>query len=274
MTPLNSIIKKLIVFFIIVLSIIFIWNFFVKSDNYDKKEQLSVTESYKSLNEDSSSNYIPLKDNTTFKQLNTSPSSVLLTGIDNIRILPIYKLRSESDKNILFTENSSYYSDPENRNGEDKYNYFMPGIDIINGYNLINLGYYDINTQKLSYLFQKPVLIKTFYFPSLERDSIDKKPITRNYFMVSVYDEDTNKDSLINNKDLRKFYHIDQFNTKHIQILPKGYSSVRSTYDYKNDIMYIYARKDINKNGTPDKEEPLNIFWIRLSEPTILQKFY
>jgi hypothetical protein len=87
-----------------------------------------------------------------------------------------------------------------------------------------------------------------------------------------VYDEDTNQDLLINTKDLRKFYHIDQFNTKKTQIIPRDYSAIRSTYDYKNDIMYIYTRYDANKNGMPDKEEPVAIYWIRLSEPTIVKK--
>jgi hypothetical protein len=256
--------KRIIWLAISILLIVFFWSYFGRNNDFEKKEQLSAVESYEQ-SDDSSSNPVPLKNHSTFNQLNTAPSSVILTGINEIRLIPIYKLRQEVDRNISFY--SSSYSESEN-------DYFMPGIDIINGYNLINMGYYDLKTEKLSYIFQKPVLIKTFYFPSLEQDSLQNKPILRDYFMVSVYDEDTNKDSLINNKDLRKFYHIDRLNTKRTQILPNGYSSVRSTYDYKNDIMYIYARNDKNKNGTPDKDEPISIFWLRLYEPTILKKMY
>jgi hypothetical protein len=137
---------------------------------------------------------------------------------------------------------------------------------------MINMGHHDIETEKLSFIFEHPVLIRTFYFPGIKSDSLNHKPVMRDYFLVSVYDEDTNQDSLINTKDLRKFYHIDRFNTKKTQIIPCDYSAIRSTYDYKNDIMYIYARYDTNKNGMPEKEEPVAIFWIRLSEPTIVKK--
>jgi hypothetical protein len=259
--------KKRVIWLVIsILLIVFIWSYFGRRNDYEKKEQLSAVESFEQ-SDDSSSYQVPLRNHSTFNQLNTTPNSVLLTGIDEIRLIPIYKLRQETDRNINFN-NSSYSGD------ENIYTYFMPGIDIINGYNLVNMGYYDLKTEKLSYIFQKPVLIKTFYYPSLEQDSLDNKPISRDYFMVSVYDEDTNKDSLINNKDLRKFYHIARLNLKRTQILSNGYSSVRSTYDYKNDIMYIYAREDKNKNGTPDKDEPINIFWLRLKDPTVLRKMY
>ena len=148
----------------------------------------------------------------------------------------------------------------------------MPGIDIINGYNMINIGHYNIEKEKLTYLFQKPVLVKTLYFPGLKSDSLNGKPIKRNFFMVSVYDEDTNRDSLINKKDLRKIYHFDELNLKKTSLIPPNYSAVRSTYDYKNDIYYIYTKVDINKNGIADKTEPISIFWVKLNEPVNVKK--
>ena len=257
---------------VILLGIILVFAFlyFNSTSNHKKAEQLTVNESENQSESDSLNN--PIKGSTTFKQLSTSPSSVILTGLSNIKLLPMYKINSETDRNLNFSEGSSYYKNSDNNGEVDNFSYFMPGIDIFHGYNLINIGYFDLKKEKMSYFFQKPVLIKTFYFPSPEQDSLNNKPISRSYFMVSVYDEDTNKDSLINSKDLRKFYHFDEFKSTKTQILPNSYSSIRSTYDHKNDIMYIYARHDSNKNGTPEKAEPISIFYINLNEPTVVKQ--
>ncbi|MDR3235724.1 MAG: hypothetical protein LBT48_03230 [Prevotellaceae bacterium] len=127
-------------------------------------------------------------------------------------------------------------------------------------------------TGRLSYFFDNHVLIRTLYFPGVRSDSLNRQPVARNYFLVSVYDEDTNRDSLITTKDLRKFYHIDRLNTQKTQLIPSGYSAIRSDYDFQNDVMYIYARYDVNDNGTPEKNEPVAIYWIKLSDPTVIGK--
>jgi len=245
---------------------------FISCNNRSEKklEQLTVDEVEAQSNFDSLK--YSLKRNVTFNQLSTSTNSVLLTGIDKIRLLTIYKINQNRDKNIGFEEGTTFYNDSEAKDKEGLFNYFMPGIDIINGYNMINIGHYDLEKEKLSYLFQKPVLIKTLYFPGIKSDSLNGKPIKRNFFMVSVYDEDTNKDSLINNKDLRKIYHFDEINSKKTALIPVQYSAIRSTYDYKNDIYYIYTKYDSNKNGFADKTEPISVFWLKLTEPLNVKK--
>jgi hypothetical protein len=82
--------------------------------------------------------------------------------------------------------------------------------------------------------------------------------------LVSVYDEDTNKDTLINKKDLRRFYHFDAKVSVKTQIIPPNYSVIRSQYDSKNDLMYIFASLDEIKNGTQEKTESIHIFWFSL----------
>ncbi len=258
---------------IIALSLVSLVVFFFQSCNkqHDKKmEQLTVDE-VETEDEFDSLKY-SLNNNSSFKQLTTSPNSVLLTGIDKIRLLTIYKVKPKSDKNIQYVEGTTYYNDYDEKDKGDNFNYFMPGIDIINGYNMINVGHYNLETEKLSYLFQKPVLIKTLYFPGIRKDSLKGQPVKRNFFYVSVYDEDTNNDSLINKRDVRKIYHFDELNTQKTALLPKRFSAVRSTYDYKNDIYYIYSRFDANNNGTTEKTEPISIFWIQLSEPARVRK--
>ncbi len=209
--------------------------------------------------------------NTTFKQLASSPNSVIPTGSDEYRLLTVYKVNPQGDRNIQFYEGSSYrsYSRLEE---DDDFRYFMPGMDIIAGYNLINIGHYNVDKDTLTYFFQKPVLVKTLYFPGVNRDSLYRKPVSRNYYLVSVYDEDTNNDSLINKKDMRRMYHFDEGNTRKTSLLPPRYSAINSEYDYKLDAMYIYARFDENGNGIPEKTEPVAIFMIRLNNPTVVRK--
>ena len=92
--------------------------------------------------------------------------------------------------------------------------------------------------------------------------------------MVSVYDEDTNRDTLINRLDLRRFYSFNVSGQERIQLVPPNYSVERSQYDSQNDVMYIYARLDANQNGKIDKKEPLHIFWINLIQPDKAKRLY
>lgn len=203
----------------------------------------------------------------------STSGTVLLTGMDDVRLIPVYKVDPKSNRDMQNEYSTTYYDRYYyNAEDEDNYKYFMPGIDIIYGYNMVNMGHYDLTNEKLSYFFDHPVLIRTLYFPGERRDSLYNQPVNRDYFMVSVYDEDTNRDSLINTRDMRRMYHFDRLSTTKTTLLPPEYSAIRSTYDYKNDIMYIYARFDENSNGTPEREEPIAIFRLRLSEPTDVRK--
>ncbi|MEJ0031062.1 MAG: hypothetical protein WDO15_12090 [Bacteroidota bacterium] len=101
------------------------------------------------------------------------------------------------------------------------------------------------------------MLVKSVYYPSYVQDSVgekpNRKPIVRDYFLVSGYDEDTNGDTLLNRHDLRRFYHFNASCDVKTQIIPSDYNVLRSQYDSGNDVMYIYARHDDNKNGKSDQ---------------------
>jgi len=235
----------------------------------DTKEQELTLNEVESMGSDSARS--GLNNGSSFNQINTAPNEILLTGIDRVRLFTLYKIKQGQDRNILYDEGTSYYEHPEN-DQEDFHKYFMPGIDIIHGYNLVNIGHYNLDKDTLTYFFEKPVLIKTLYFPGVKKDTVNGKAITRNYFLVSVYNEDTNRDSTINNRDMRRFYFFDELNSKKTSLLPENFSAIRSSYDYKNDIMFIHARADLNGNGTPETKEPVSIFWIKLENPTIIKK--
>ncbi|MFN6946285.1 MAG: hypothetical protein ACK4ND_15150 [Cytophagaceae bacterium] len=209
--------------------------------------------------------------NISLNQLATIPNSVILTGLPDHRLITVYKAKKDG-KPASGTQRYSYSYYDEDNNGGLKH--FMPGIDLIYGYNLLNIAHYDMKQEKVNTLFEQPVLIKSLYYPSFTPDSLDKKPINRDYYLVSVYDEDTNNDTLINNKDLRRFYHFNSDCTKKTQLIPSDYSVVRSQYDSRNDVMFIFARHDANKNGTGDKNDPMHIFWINLKAPAPAKPMY
>jgi hypothetical protein len=220
------------------------------------EEQLRITNSDSPLNQTDTAKVNGIQGNLSFSQITTDPNSVVLTGLKQHRLVTVYKVRTEEDNG------SSYYKKryDDDYYGSDRVTHFMPGFDLLFGYNLLAIAHYDLTTEKLNSLFDKPVLIKSLYYPSFEQDSIDKKPINRNNYMVSVYDE--------------RFYSFNVSGQERIQLVPPNYSVERSQYDSQNDVMYIYARLDTNQNGKIDKKEPLHIFWINLKQPDKAKRLY
>jgi hypothetical protein len=204
------------------------------------------------------------------KKLLTSPKTVVLTGLNQHRLVTVYKSSAYISPGRNYSFRKKYYDD----GSDEREQFFMPGIDLIHGYNLLNIAHYDLATEKLNFLFDHSVLVKSLYYPSFEQDSLYKKPINRDYYLVSAYDADTNQDTLINNNDLRRFYHFNASASAKTRLLPDNYSASRSEYDPKNDVMYIFARFDANGNGRIDTKEPTHIFWISLKSPAIAKRLY
>ncbi len=143
----------------------------------------------------------------------------------------------------------------------------MPGFEAVYGYNFVNISHYNNITKTENKLFKKPVLIRTLYYPAFSKDTLNFKPLQRKFYMVSVYDEDTNKDGYINVTDLRRFYYFDINGTNKKELIPNNYSVMSSEYDSANDYMYVFAKLDKNNNGKMEQEEPTDIFWIDLNNP-------
>jgi hypothetical protein len=212
-----------------------------------------------------------IEGNVSLSQIGAIPHHVILTGLQEHRLVSVYK----SKKDI--PADNSYRKDIYDENDgadEDRITHFMPGIDILYGFNLLNVAHYGFQTEKLNYLFPHPVLVKSLYYPSYEQDSLNGRPVNRNYYLVSVYDGDSNKDTLINKKDLRRLYHFNTDCSVRTLLVPADHSVIRSEYDPGNDVMYIYAVQDTNKNGSADKKEPMHIFWISLKEPVKAKRLY
>jgi Ca2+-binding EF-hand superfamily protein len=111
------------------------------------------------------------------------------------------------------------------------------------------------------------VLIKTLYYPSTETDTLDRKTVLRDSYMVSVFDEDTNHDGYINQNDFRRFYHFALPSLEKTPLVPKNHTVLSAEYDPKNDWMYAFTRHDINHNGKVDNSDPWHVFWIDMKNP-------
>lgn len=235
-----------------------------------KEEQISIDPDATGL-ADSSLYNNSIQGNLSLSQISSTPHRVVLTGLQEHRLVTVYKLRKTPASGEYYgLSRRDYYELEESELQE----HFMPGIDLIHGYNLLNIAHYDLTAEKLNFLFDHPVLVKSLYYPSFVQDSLYKKPINRNYYLVSAYDGDTNGDTLINKSDLRRFYYFNAACVEKIQLVPVDYSVVRSQYDPPNDLMYIFARYDANKNGAEDKQEPVHVFWISLKQPAQAKRLY
>jgi hypothetical protein len=199
----------------------------------------------------------------------TRPSTVLLTGDPHYRLTTIFKVNYNRDSTSFIGSHDFHYSynDQEDIEGNAWHGHYLPGFVATYGYNLVNISHYDTEKQKAKKFFPKPVLIKTLYYPSFERDTLNNKPVNRNFFMISVYDEDTNKDGYINVRDLRRFYYFDIDGGNRRELVPSNYSVYKSEYDSANDFVYVFAKLDENKNGRVEEGEADHIFWVDLKDP-------
>lgn len=249
---------------IIIVAIILVWKGCSKSRLEEKG--FAVTPSQITDNNEQESIEGINKDSVGF---DTQPSNVLLTGISNIRLTTIYKVNlNKRDGTTFVGSNNFLYSFAEMGSKNVWNGNLMPGLEGVYGYNFVNISHYDLQTNKRTKLFEKPVLIKTLYYPSFSNDTLNGNPIKRNYIMVSVYNEDTNKDGFINQKDLRRFFLFNMLGERQNQLVPESYSVFKSEYDSENDLMFVFARFDKNANGQIEDNEPIHIFWIDLKDPT------
>jgi len=203
-------------------------------------------------------------------KLKTRPGNILLTGNAQYRLTTIYLVNYNKKTETTFIGSDNFhssYSESGSSDGNQWHENLMPGLEAVYGYNMVNISLFDTKTQIRNEFFKTPVLIKTLYFPSFTNDTLNNKPVLRNYYLISVYDDDTNGDGFINIHDLRHFYYFDVNAQNKTPLIPMNYSVLRSEYDPANDYMYVFAKIDSNKNGKGDDEEAIHIFWIDLKNP-------
>jgi len=206
-------------------------------------------------------------------KLAIQPSNVLLTGNSDYRLTTLYKVNYNKKSERTFIGSNNYHQKYWDRAPNNRWNYhYMPGLEAVYGYNMLNVSLHNVATKATSNLFAQHVLIKTLYYPAFEQDTLNGVPVNRNYYFVSVYDEDTNGDSLINLRDLRRFYYFDLDGKNQRPLIPTNYSVTGAEYDSANDFMYVFAKEDAN--GRKDDDEQTHIFWIDLKDPASSGRLY
>ena len=207
----------------------------------------------------------------------TRPRNVLLTGNPAYRLTPVYKVNYDKKGKYYWAGSNHYHYNYYSLNETPVNNWndnFMPGFEAVHGYNMVNISHYNNQTKSEHKLFSKPILVQTLYYPAYTNDTLNGQPILRKYYMVSGYDEDTNKDGHVNTTDLRRFYFFDIEGKSKRLLTPLNYSVMSSEYDFANDYMYVFAKQDQNKNGMMDDGEQIHIFWIDLSNPENIGREY
>lgn len=207
------------------------------------------------------------------------PNGILITGYSNHRLVPIYKLNTKESRGKIryYTGSNSFhrsYSGAGRNDSNNWHNNYMPGFEAMYGFNLVNVEHHHSQSKESTALFEEPVLIKTVYYPSYSNDTLNGMPVRRDYYMISVYDENTNKDQFLNTDDLRRFYLFDLNGQNRTALVPKNYSVKSSQYDAANDYMYVYAVLDENNNGLAEDTEAVHVFWIDLANPEKRGRLY
>lgn len=207
----------------------------------------------------------------------TRPGLVVRTAHAAHRLVPVFKLR-KNPYNEKFYIGGNRFHRTYNQNAQDSTNiwhdHLVPGFEAMYGVDLLNVSHINLETKEKRTLFDRPFLVNTVYYPCIEQDTLNGDPIERDYYLVSVYDEDTNGDSLINRSDLRRFYHYNLEGEQVDRLIPANYSVQSSQYDQNNDIMVVFARLDENENGKRDLEEPVHVFWLDLKSIKAAERLY
>ncbi len=198
----------------------------------------------------------------------TQPSGVLLTATPHIRLTTIYKV-NQRRTGQYFIGSNDFHSTYEDRDELNNWNqHLMPGYEAVYGYNMVNISLFDVRSNEQRSLFDRPVLVKTLYYPTFAQDTLNGQPVQREHLIITTYDEDTNQDGRIDLKDLRRAYLFDMAGNRVQALIPENCSVMRSEYDPANDRMNIFARFDANNNGQQDALEPIQIHWVDLKDPT------
>jgi hypothetical protein len=204
-------------------------------------------------------------------KLGTQPGRVLLTGIPQYRLTPVLKLNWDRDARRTFVTGIDFRTEY----GEDvvgidvRHGHIVPGFEAACAYNMVNVSHFDHQTKQARQLFDSLVLVKTIYFPAADQDTLHRLPVHRDCYMISVFDEDTNKDGFVNQNDLRRFYHFALPSLEKTPLIPKDYAVLSSQYDPGNDFLHIVTRQDLNANGKVDGDDPMHIFWIDMKNPKV-----
>ena len=111
-------------------------------------------------------------------------------------------------------------------------------------------------------LFESSVLITRVYVPNPESK---KSP---DLVLYSVIREDTNGDGMLNRKDSEVTYLTDTKFERPIQVTPDKTQLMDWKVDPSQKGLYLYVRKDTNKNGEYDELDERSVLHTSLKSPS------
>ncbi len=196
-------------------------------------------------------------------------NGLLLTANKAYHLATNFRVNYSNDGERHFTgtvdHHYAYHEDLER--GDNWHSHIIPGFSAAHGFNLLGLGLICVDSNVKRNFFEKPVLIRTVYYPAVDQDTVRGKAVKRNYYMISVYDEDTNRDSVVNLKDIRHFYLFNEAGHRIKAIVPQNSSVSHAKYDPANDYLFVYTQLDKNANGQIEETDPTQLYWIDLKNP-------
>lgn len=140
--------------------------------------------------------------------------------------------------------------------------------DYIGGW-FSNIYFDDLSSNKQHLLTQQALFISDAYY--LRKLGENKK---KHYIIYSVYDKDSNKDNIINKKDVLSKYISKLDGNDFKKITPEGHDFIKGVFEEKSNRYYFITIEDTNKDGFFDKEDKYNYFYIDFSDETYFINTY
>lgn len=166
------------------------------------------------------------------------------------------KITSSVGKGINKYEQSYFYANE------------LPNNDCIRGW-FSNIYFDNLSDNKQQLLTNDALFISdAYYFRKLGKNK------GLHYILYSVYDKDSNKDGIVDKKDLSSKYlsKLDGSNFK--KITPEGHDFVNGIFEDKSNRYYFITLEDINKDGFFNKNDKYNYYYIDFTDETYSIKTY
>ena len=97
---------------------------------------------------------------------------------------------------------------------------------------------------------------------------MSKEDVGREERFLHIEVDSKDIDTLEEPKVLTNFKLVDKNGEKQDTLVGTNYSVYKSEYDPDNDLLYAFARLDLDNNGQIDDTEPIHIFGINLKNPS------
>lgn len=169
----------------------------------------------------------------------------------NFLIHPVGQIRVSESKNFVSknAENFSYTI-------SNFLNYEIQGM-------FDNLLFQDLTKDSLIAITDKKMQISRVNF--LNDYFLKAK---RQVFLYEVYDQDSNKDGMIDGSDIKTLFISDEMGKNFEKLSEDRHELIDWTFILATDRLYYRTVEDINKNGQFDSKDLIHYYYIKLSDKT------